>query len=51
MRTIDPAILLAAMTVLQTPPPPPGPARLAARARRVTFAPVTPSAITVARAA
>lgn len=50
MRTIDPSIMLAAMAVLHTPPPP-TPARLMARARRVSYAPVSPPAISVSRAA
>lgn len=50
--TIDPATLLAAMATMPPPAPPPAdPARLLARARRVQYAPVTPPAISVSRAA
>ena len=53
MRTIDPSIILAAMATLETPPlpPPNGGVRLVPRKRRVTFAPVTPTAITFSRCA
>lgn len=52
MRTIDPAIILAAMATLETPPmqpfPPPAAPRSAMRPRRPQFAPMTPAAVTVA---
>lgn len=49
--TIDPATLLAAMATMPPPVAPVDPARLLARARRVQYAPVTPPAISVSRAA
>jgi len=51
MRTIDPAIILAAMATLETPPmtpyPAPSTSRTVARPRRPQFAPMTPAAVTV----
>jgi hypothetical protein len=49
--TIDPATFLAAMATMPPTTPPTDPARLLARARRVQYAPVTPPAISVSRAA
>jgi hypothetical protein len=54
MRTIDPSIMLAAMATLHTPPRPAAQPRgnsAGRRTRSVTYAPLTPPAISVSRAA
>jgi hypothetical protein len=49
MLIIDPSIMLAAMATVHKAPS--VPARVLARARRIQFAPLTPPAISVSRAA
>ena len=54
MRTIDPAIILAAMATIETQPLPPlpsGTARVPSRTRRTTYAPMTPPAVVHSRGA
>ena len=51
MRTIDPSIMLAAMATFHAAPKALVAARIHAQARRVQYAPMTPPAISVSRAA